>query len=78
MNSVNFFTTEYTVAIAYDASNNAEYVGEAPPGTSQGTARWRIKKITYDASNNATDVQWASGTNEFDKEWDKRENYTYS
>lgn len=70
--------TIYTTAIAYDSSNNPEYVGEAKLGSSQSAAVWRIKKITYDADNNPTDVNWASGTSEFDKKWGDRTTYTYS
>jgi len=68
----------YTTAIEYDASGNAVYVGEAVAGTLQSQALWRIKKITYDASNNATDVKWADGVTTLTKEWDERASYTYS
>lgn len=68
----------YTVAIAYDSSNNAEYVGEARVGSSQSAALWRIRKITYDASNNAIKVEWASGNSSFDKKYSDRTSYTYS
>jgi len=70
--------SEYTMAIEYDASNNPIYVGEAKPNTAQASRGWRIKLITYDMSNNATDVQWASGTTDFDKVWNNRATYTYS
>jgi len=69
---------QYTVLIEYDASSNPVYVGEAEPGTVESAARWRIKKIAYDGSNNPTAVQWASGTQEFDKVWSQRSTYTYS
>ena len=70
--------TLYSVAIAYDASNNPEYVGEAILGSSKADAVWRIKRITYDASNNPTFVAWASGTSDFDKIWNDHTGYTYS
>lgn len=69
---------EWTVAIEYDDCNNAIYVGEAAPGTAKDKAAWRIKYLTYDASNNCTDVQWASGNAHFDKVWNDRANYSYS
>lgn len=70
--------TEYTTAIAYDASNNPIYVGEANPGTAESATGWRIKKITYDANNNPTNVQWADGNTKFDNVWDDRASYSYS
>jgi len=68
----------YTMAVEYDGSGNAIYVGIAAIGSSKGALVWQIKKITYDASNNATDIQWASGVQTFTKEWDERANYQYS
>lgn len=69
--------TEYTMAIAYDASDNPEYVGEAPPGTATSTAKWRIKKITWSGSL-ATNVEWADGDTKFDNIWDDRPSLSYS
>lgn len=55
------------------------YLGEAEPGTSESAARWRIKKFTYDSgTNNVSQVDWASGTDNFDKVWDNRTSYVYS
>lgn len=71
-------TTLYTTKMAYNASLQLEYIGEAEPGSGAGSLLWRIKKITYDGSGLQTDVQWAEGTRSFDKEWDERENYAYS
>ena len=68
----------FTLAIAYDVAGNPIYVGEAFPGTGKAATGWRIKRITYDANDNATDVQWADGTSQLDKVWDDRLNYTYS
>jgi len=70
---------QYVTAIAYDVSNNAIYLGHATPGTLKSEAKWRIKKMTYDVSNNCTDVQFASGDSKFDKVWNDRATaYTYS
>ena len=67
----------FTLAIEY-SGGNAIYVGEAAPGTSKSEGAWRIKKITYDSNNNATDVQWANGDDKWDKIWDNRASYSYS
>jgi len=69
--------TKYTTAISYDISGNPEYAGEAATGSSQAVAAWRIMKITYDGGNPVS-VQWAGGTQKFDKIWDDRTSYTYS
>jgi len=66
------------VAVEYDASDNAVYVGESAPGTSQSSIGWRIKTITYDASDNATDVKWANGDHNFKNVFDDRAGYSYS
>ncbi len=66
-----------TVAIAYSGTL-AEYVGEAAPGSAQGSLLWRIKKVTYDGNDNPTDVKWADGVMTFTKEWDERAGYSYS
>ena len=68
----------YTTAIAYDASNNPIYVGEALEGTAKSAASWRIKKLTWDANGNCTDLQWADGNDNFDNIWDNRTTYSYS
>lgn len=54
------------------------YVGEADPGTTKASAKWRIKKLTLDANDNPTDVQWAGGSMDFDKVWNSRTTYIYS
>ena len=68
---------EYSKAMEW-SGGNAIYVGEAQPGSSQSAAVWRLKKITYDSDGNPTDIQWASGTNNFDKVWSDRAIYSYS
>ena len=59
-------------------SGNAIYIGYALPGTATSAEGWAIKKLTYDANNDVTDIKWASGNIAFDKEWDERATYTYS
>ncbi len=68
----------YTMAISYDSNGNPEYIGETQPGTSNGTSEWRISKITYDASNNPTNIEWAGGEALFTKKWDDKTSYDYS
>ena len=67
-----------TTVIAYDGNQNAEYIGEASPNTGKGEAKWRIKKLTYDINQNATDIQWAGGTSEDNQVWDNRASLSYS
>ena len=69
--------TEYAMRIAYDASDNPQYVGEAPPGSATSSAVWRIKKVTWSDSK-ATAVEWADGNTKFDNVWDDRASLTYS
>ena len=71
-------STIYTTKISYTASSQIEYVGEAEPGTGEGVAGWRIKKMTYDGAGLQTDVQWATGNRLFDKTWTGRAGYVYS
>ena len=68
---------EWKVRIEYDSNNNAIYVGETRPGISVSSAHWRIKKITYDTSNNATQINWANSSNDFSFIWNDRSTYTY-
>jgi len=68
---------KYVLALEYDTSNNLIYVGEATPGSPQADAVWRIRKITY-TGDNPTGIEWAGGTTEFNKVWDKRAEYDYS
>jgi YD repeat-containing protein len=69
---------EGTTLLDYDASNNPIYIGEAGIGVSSSEAKWRIQKLTYDVHNNVTAIQWAQGSNRYDKVWDLRATYTYS
>ena len=62
--------------IDYSGGSNPIYVGEAIPGTSPATARWRIKMLTYSGTNVVISA-WASGTDAFDKIWTSRATYTY-
>lgn len=63
-------------------TQNIEYSGFAKPGTAEGELRWQICRMTYDALNNITAIQWpvnASGavSNDFEFSWTARAGYTY-
>jgi hypothetical protein len=68
----------YRTALDYDASGNVIYVGEAETGASKQSPVWRIKFLTYDTSDNITDIRWANGNQNFDKVWNDRMGYTYT
>lgn len=68
----------YTKALAYDASNNLEYLGIAAMGSSKASAVWQIRKFTYDSSNNLTDIQWADGDSDFNNVWNDYASLSYS
>jgi hypothetical protein len=67
-----------TTAIENDATSRAVYIGYAEPGSGKAIARWQIRKLTYDANVAVTDIQFASGSNEFKFIWDNRAGYVYS
>jgi len=73
-----FDKTDLKMRAEYDASNNIIYLGYAAPGTLTSTAGWQIRTMTYDVSNNATQVNFPSGRNDYDYVWDDRAVYTYS
>ena len=62
------------------SSGQPKYIGEALPGTATSVTKWRIRKMEYDdgTSSPPTGETWASGTADFDKEWDERDSYSYS
>ncbi len=64
--------------IEYDVNNNAIYIGRAEPGTANASALWQIFKMTYDASNNMTALNWANGNDNFVHSWDLKATYDYS
>lgn len=70
-------SSNFTLAIEYDANENPVYIGEASIGTAKSATGWRIKKLTFDANDNLTDLKWADGVRAFTKVWDDRADYTY-
>lgn len=69
---------QYKTAYEYDSSDNPIYIGKALPGTAKSDSKWLIKKLTYDASDNVTDIETASGTYLFNNSWNSRTSYEYS
>jgi hypothetical protein len=67
---------QYTLLLD-EISATVSYVGEALPGSLQGDAVWRIKKLD-EGGTPELQVEWADGTSDFDKVWDDRATYTYS
>lgn len=72
-----YSNADLIAAIEY-SGNYAVYIGYAAPGTAKSAAAWQIRKITYDSNNNITDIQFASGVNDYTKVWDDRATYSYS
>jgi len=67
----------YIQRLAYNASGFVEYIGLAKPGTATSEAKWQIKKLTYSGTN-VTEINFADGNLNFDKEWDEKASYSYS
>ncbi len=61
---------------ANNASGQVEYIGEAIPGSQNGSPNWRIHKRTY-SSNRLTKIAWAKYNAKFDKIWNDRITYNY-
>ena len=74
----NALKTVKAVNSAGTGSDLPEYVGWTAPGSATSAAAWRIKKITYDANDKITDIQWADGNIGDDKIFDDRASYSYS
>ena len=72
------YVEKFTYISSGAGAGQIEYHGMAKAGASAGAAVWLIKKYTYDTDGNNTDIQWASGSREFDKEWDERGTYVFS
>jgi len=71
-------TQKYVMGVAGNASGLVEYIGKAQPGTASSSLGWQIRKFTYDASGNVTDVQFAGGSNDYIHEMDEYASYSYS
>jgi hypothetical protein len=65
-----------------DAAGNPIYLGRAKCGVSTSESKWQIRKITYDAAQGITAVEWAEdsglASTDFIFSWDLVLTYTYS
>lgn len=64
--------TAYTVRV--DEGATYTYIGEADPGSAEGDAVWRVKRMT----NATTTILWADGDTNFDNVWTNRASLTYT
>lgn len=53
------------------------YKGQASPGTADGAAFWRIRRLTLGLDGDVL-THWADGNANFDNVWDDRATLTYS
>jgi hypothetical protein len=58
--------------IDYNGGTNPIYVGKAEEGSATSAAVWQIKKLTWDANDNPTRIQFASDKDSFTAIWDNR------
>lgn len=70
-------TCRYTKQLAYDSSNNLEYLGIAKIGSATSGALWQIRRFTW-SSNDLVTIEWTDGDFEFDNIWDNRASLSYS
>lgn len=68
----------YTTALEFDGSSNPIYVGTALQGSAKSAAAWQIRHLTFDGSNNPTDIKFAGGNRDFTSIWDNRASLAYS
>ena len=59
-----------------DTDGSYMYIGEADPGTAEGAALWRIKRVEFIGDD--IEIKWAAGTATFDKVWTNRASEAYS
>lgn len=61
----------------YNGDGLQEYVGQAAPGSAEGSLVWKIRKFTYSGTSQ-TEVNWASGSCAYAFSWTDRTSYSYS
>lgn len=63
-----------------DEVGDVMYIGDAVPGTADGDALWRIKRLTFTYSGAETDIvtAWANGSEVRDRVWNNRLSESYS
>ena len=69
----------YQQIFDYNGTTNGTpiYIGWATTGVATSYAGWRIRKFTYDASNQLLQIQFAAGDVGFNAIWDDRASLTY-
>ncbi|MFO7881212.1 MAG: hypothetical protein R6U52_01580 [Kosmotogaceae bacterium] len=74
--------SEVAIRAVNDANGNPTYLGRAKAGTLTSESKWQIRKITYDANQGVTAVEWPESggiaSPDFIFEWDDVLTYTYS
>ena len=73
-----FSISDLKCLIDYSGGANPVYIGYTSPGMVTSAAAWQIRRITYDASNNVTAVEFAGGGNDYNQVWDNRAALSYS
>ena len=64
-------------SLRYDGdSDSIQYVGEAPVGSNENSAVWRIFRLTYTGGSIA--LEWADGNDNYDNVWAARAALSYS
>lgn len=66
----------------YQGGVNLIYKGFARAGAATSNDVWQISKLSYDANNNITAIQWpqnsfGAASNDYEFVWDDRATYTY-
>jgi len=62
----------YQQKLDYVGGTQPIYIGWATPGVADTDAKWKIRKLTYDANNNVTNIQYANGDVGFGQIWANR------
>ena len=71
-------TTSRVLKQAFDnGANGPVYIGYAEPGALHSESKWQIVKLTY-VTSMVTMIEFADGTEFFDKVWDDRASYTFN
>jgi len=74
VNSLNRLAVEsdeatYKQVMAYNANGMVEYIGKAEPNSGIAGSIWQIQKLTYNSNMGVTNIDFASGTNNFMNIW---------
>lgn len=78
MPTMNVCSTDNDQVIMETITGNLTYVGFSRPGGATTDSVWKIMKLSYDGSNNLSNVQWAAGSPAYKHIWDDRASIVYS